>query len=77
MSTSSQIKLELIDSVSPVRPEHDDEALDVLQSHIIEGFEKAIDLGMAPMQAITHILDWIAEEKARITAAPVDASAAG
>jgi hypothetical protein len=41
----------------------------VLQSHIITGFEEALELGMAPTEALSQVLGWVASEMARINAA--------
>ena len=41
-------------------------AEEALQSHIIIGFEEALDLGMPPMEALGHVLCWVASEMARI-----------
>jgi hypothetical protein len=43
-------------------------AEDALQSHMITGFEEALSLGMSPMEALTHVLYWVASEMGRINA---------
>jgi hypothetical protein len=77
MSQGSQTEIELIESMLPTccpSPCADEEAADVLRSSVIEGFEKAIDLGVPPVQALAYILDWVSDEMARVRAAPVSAS---
>ncbi|KAI93560.1 hypothetical protein T281_15950 [Rhodomicrobium udaipurense JA643] len=77
MSQGSQIEIDLIESVLPTccpAPCADEEAVDLLRSSVIEGFERAIDLGVPPLQALTYILDWVSDEMARVKAAPVSAS---
>jgi hypothetical protein len=43
-----------------------DQAADVLHSHLIIGFEEALNLGMTPMVALGSILTWVASEMTRI-----------
>jgi hypothetical protein len=43
-------------------------AEEVLQSHIIMGFEEAVDLGMSPMEALSQVLGWVSSEMVRINA---------
>ncbi|MBT3069969.1 hypothetical protein KKP04_03685 [Rhodomicrobium sp. Az07] len=76
MSQNSQIEIDLLGSLcsASAAPRADEEAVDVLRSSLIEGFEKAIDLGVPPLQALAHILDWVSDEMARVKAAPVAAS---
>jgi hypothetical protein len=42
-------------------------AEEALQSHIIMGFEEALSLGMTPMEALSHVLCWVASEMTRIS----------
>jgi hypothetical protein len=44
----------------------DEKAQDILQSCLINGFERAIDLGMPPLAALGQILCWAGAEMARI-----------
>ena len=51
---------------NPGNPSHG-KAEEVLQSHIIIGFEEALSLGMSPMEALSQVLCWVASEMHRIT----------
>jgi hypothetical protein len=44
-------------------------AEEALHSHLIIGFEEALGLGMSPMEALGHVLCWVASEMARIRTA--------
>lgn len=44
-------------------------AEEALQSHMIVGFEEALDLGMSPMEALSHVLGWVSSEMVRLNAA--------
>jgi hypothetical protein len=48
---------------NPLLPE---KARDALQSHMIVGFEEALELGMAPMDALGCVLRWVALEMGRM-----------
>ena len=41
-------------------------AADDLQSHVICGFEEALDQGMQPADALALILSWVSSEMVRI-----------
>ncbi len=41
-------------------------ASDILQSHIIIGFEEALRLGLSPSEALGQVLAWAAAEMTRI-----------
>ena len=41
-------------------------AVDALHTHLIVGFEEALGLGMAPMEALSQVLSWVACEMARV-----------
>ncbi|MBI4723753.1 MAG: hypothetical protein HY765_01645 [Rhodomicrobium sp.] len=41
-------------------------AADKLQSHMITGFEAALDQGMRPLDALALILCWVSSEMVRI-----------
>lgn len=43
-------------------------AEEALHSHMIIGFEEALGLGMPPMEALSHVLCWVATEMARLNA---------
>ncbi len=47
-------------------------AEEALRSHMIEGFEEALENGMPPMEALGHVLNWAATEMARINGGPFD-----
>ena len=40
-------------------------AEEALHSHMIIGFEEAIANGMLPLEALGHVLSWVASEMAR------------
>jgi hypothetical protein len=48
------------DSLRPAMAE------EALHSHMIIGFEEALDLGMSPVDALSHVLHWVASEMARL-----------
>jgi hypothetical protein len=65
-------ELALIDLEGLFPPQGDlalGKAEEALQSHIIMGFEEAVELGMSPMEALSHVLGWVASEMVRINAA--------
>ncbi|MFZ1107163.1 MAG: hypothetical protein WAN43_02275 [Rhodomicrobium sp.] len=65
-------ELALIDLESLFPPQDDlvsGKAEEALQSHMIMGFEEAVDLGMSPMEALSQVLGWVASEMVRINAA--------
>jgi hypothetical protein len=39
-----------------------------LQSHMVVGFEEALEQGLAPMEALGQMLEWVASEMVRINA---------
>ena len=41
-------------------------AEETLHSHLIMGFEEALSLGLPPMEALGHVLCWVASEMGRI-----------
>ncbi len=47
----------------PLRPK---KAIDILQSHLIAGYEAAIDQGVRPQEAVISVLDWATTELQRI-----------
>jgi hypothetical protein len=55
---------------SQVKAEH------ALQSHMIAGFEEALDMGMPRMEALGSILSWVATEMARLGKSSADADSA-
>ncbi|MGO8952076.1 MAG: hypothetical protein ACLPWS_20545 [Rhodomicrobium sp.] len=56
------------DELFPISPQPlvPKRAAEILQSHMIESFEAALDQGMLPMDALASILSWVASEMARI-----------
>lgn len=65
---SLQLTISEVDSLFPREP-HDcprGKAEEALHSHLIIGFEEALGLGMPPMEALGHVLCWVASEMARI-----------
>ena len=57
-----------IDGLFPGRPEPliPKKAADILQSHLISGFEKAVEQGLHPADALSLVLSWASSEMARI-----------
>ncbi len=49
-------------------------AEEVLQSHMIIGFEEALGLGMSPVEALGHVLYWVASEMVRLKTGQVPQS---
>jgi hypothetical protein len=43
-------------------------AADILQSHLINGFENAVEQGMPPADALAVVLGWVCTEMVRIGA---------
>jgi hypothetical protein len=41
-------------------------AVEALHTHLIVGFEEALGLGLAPMEALGQVLSWVACEMARV-----------
>ena len=41
-------------------------AVEALHTHLIVGFEEALGLGLAPMEALSQVLSWVACEMARV-----------
>ncbi len=41
-------------------------AAELLQSHLIDGFEAAVDHGMRPADALAVVLCWVSSEMVRI-----------
>ncbi len=41
-------------------------AAELLQSHLIDGFEAAVDRGMRPADALAVIMHWVSSEMVRI-----------
>lgn len=41
-------------------------AADILQSHLISGFEAAVEQGMHPADALAIVLSWAAAELSRV-----------
>lgn len=54
-----------IDSLFPCNTKSNVSAEDALHSHMIIGFEEAIASGMMPLEALGHVLSWVASEVAR------------
>ncbi len=57
-----------IDGLFPCRPEpmvHKN-AADILQAHLISGFETALEQGMHPADALAVVLSWASSEMMRI-----------
>lgn len=42
-----------------------EKAINILQSHLITGFEAALDLGLPPQDALAVILSWVSSELGR------------
>ena len=54
-----------VDSLFPRDTTATLKAEEALHSHMIIGFEEAIANGMLPLQALGHVLSWVASEMAR------------
>jgi hypothetical protein len=68
LQPSTELTISEMDSLFPREP-HDSprgKAEEALHSHLIIGFEEVLDLGMPPMEALGHVLCWVATEMARI-----------
>ncbi len=77
MHQDTRLSIPELESLFPGHPEKIvGTAEDALQSHIIIGFEEALGLGMPPMEALSHVLCWVAYEMARINAEQRAGSAA-
>ncbi len=61
-------RLAEFDELFPLHPQPlvPKKAADYLQSHIISGFETALDQGMPPLDALSTILGWVSSEIARV-----------
>ena len=57
-----------IEALFPGQPEPllPRKAADILQSHLINGFETALEQGMRPADALAVILSWVSSEMARV-----------
>ena len=68
---NQQLTIPEMDSLFPDQPDvaPRSKAEEVLQSHLITGFEEALSLGMPPMEALGLVLCWVASEMARIKTA--------
>ena len=57
-----------IEALFPGQPEPlvPKKAADNLQSHLIDGFETALDQGMRPADALAVVLCWVSSEMVRI-----------
>jgi hypothetical protein len=66
-----QLAIPEMDNLFPRQPDDfgQGNAEEALQSHLIIGFEEALGLGMPPMEALGHVLCWVASEMARIRTA--------
>ena len=68
LNPNIQLAIPEMDSLFPRQP--DDfprgKAEEALHSHLIIGFEEALGHGMPPMEALGHVLCWVASEMARI-----------
>lgn len=66
-----QIAIPEMDNLFPRQPDDfpQGNAEEALHSHLIIGFEEALGLGMPPMEALGHVLCWVASEMARIRTA--------
>ncbi len=67
-----------MDSLFPPQPYNPlrGKAEEALQSHISIGFDEALGLGMSPMEALSHVLCWVASEMVRLRAGQVPQSTA-
>jgi hypothetical protein len=68
-----QLSISDVDSLFPRQP-YDSlqvKAEEALHSHVVVGFEEALALGMPPLEALGHVLCWVASEMARIKPAQV------
>ncbi len=68
LHTNVDLTLSQADRLFPSQPleSRQDKAEEVLNSHLITGFEEALSLGMPPLEAFGHVLNWVASEMARI-----------
>jgi hypothetical protein len=57
-----------IEALFPGQPEPQipRKAAELLQSHLIDGFEAALDQGMRPADALAVVLCWVSSEMVRI-----------
>jgi len=58
-----------IEALFPGHPEPlvpEKKAAELLQSHLIDGFEAAVDQGMRPADALAVVLCWVSSEMGRI-----------
>jgi hypothetical protein len=57
-----------IEALFPGQPEPllPKRAADILQSHLINGFETALEQGMRPADALAVVLGWVSSEMVRI-----------
>ncbi len=57
-----------IEALFPGQPEPllPKRAADILQSHLINGFETALEHGMRPADALAVVLCWVSSEMVRI-----------
>ena len=68
MTPNIPLTISEIDNLFPYQPDAPvpGKAEETLHSHMITGFEEAVSLGMAPVEALSHVLLWAASEMARI-----------
>ncbi len=68
VQTASSFRMAEVDDLFPSRPLQpaSKRGADALQSHVISGFETAVEQGMHPMDALALILNWVSSEMVRI-----------
>lgn len=68
MLLHTNVQSEILENLFPLKSENTifGKAEEALRSHMIIGFEEALDQGMPPMEALGHVLNWAATEMARI-----------
>ncbi len=68
LHTNVDLTLSQADRLFPSEPVHSAQgkAEEVLNSHLIVGFEEALSHGMSPLEAFGHVLNWVACEMARV-----------
>ena len=71
LNPNIQLAIPEMDNLFPRQPDdfRQGNAEEALHSHLIIGFEEALGLGMPPMEALGHVLCWVASEMARIRTA--------
>ena len=71
LNPNIQLAIPEMDNLFPRQPDdfRQGNAEEALHSHLIIGFEEALGLGMPLMEALGHVLCWVASEMARIRTA--------